>query len=74
MVSLCNKSPFSSKQTTLQPVRYPGSMAKIRFSPKGGANNNCRKFSENTAMALLSALALAYCRVSFEIAGSKKRL
>ena len=49
-------------------------MAKIRFSPKGGANNNWRKFSEKTSIALISAFAFASCKVSFEIAGSNKRL
>ena len=49
-------------------------MAKIRFSPKGGANNNCSKLLAKTLIALVSAFSLASVSISLEIDGSKRRL
>ncbi len=74
MVSLYFNSPCASKQTTLQPVLNPGSIAKTRFSPKGEPNNNCFKFLANTLIADSSAFSLAIFKVSFDKDGNNSRL
>src|SRR5690606_31595950 len=74
IVSLYNNCPFSSKQTTLQPDLNPGSIANIRFSPNGAANNNCVKFAEKTSIDCLSALSLASVKTSFSKLGASNRL
>ena len=42
---------WRSRQTTLQPVRKPGSMPSTAFSPRGAASSSWRRFSAKTRMA-----------------------
>ena len=62
MVSLCSSCPCASRHTVLHPVRKPGSMARIRFCPRGEARSSWRRFSAKTRMASLSAFSLRRCR------------
>src|SRR5690606_26511107 len=74
IVSLYSRFPFSSIQTTLQPVLNPGSIPITLFSPNGADNNNCDKFSEKTPIDCKSAFSLYSCNTSLDNAGSNKRL
>ena len=74
MVSLCTNCPCASRHTTLQPVLKPGSMARIRFSPKGDPKRSCLRFLAKTVTAVSSAFFLASDKASLDNAGSKRRL
>ena len=74
MASLCNKAPCASRQTTLHPVRKPGSMPSTRFCPSGGASRSCRKFSAKTRIASSSAICLLWLANSVSMAGFSRRL
>ena len=68
------RSPFSSITTILHPVRYPGSMARIRLDPNGELSSNCRRFSAKTMIASSSAFCLSEVRNSVSREGCNKRL
>ena len=74
MTSLCSSLPCRSRQTILQPVRKPGSMASTFLRPSGEDNSSSRRFSENTRMASTSARFLDSIRISTSIACPSKRL
>src|SRR3989338_1847161 len=74
MVALVSREPDSSKHTTLQPVLNPGSMARMRLEPTGGANNNCRRLVEKTLIASLSAFSFASFSTSFSKEGHINRV
>mgnify|MGYP003723543955 CR=1 FL=1 len=48
-------------------------MAKIRFSPNGGARSNCSKFSEKTFIASSSAFSLVSFKNSVKKDGFNNR-
>ena len=74
MFSLCSRLPCASRQTILQPVRKPGSMANTRFCPNGGASSSWRRFSTNTRMASSSAFSFVMAANSVSMDGLSKRL
>ena len=71
IVSLCRRFPCSSRQTILQPVLYPGSIARTLLCPRGGAKSSCRALSANRAIAVLSAFSLLNVANSFLRMGDK---
>jgi len=63
-VSWASTAPCASRQTTLQPVRKPGSMASTRFCPRGAAKSSSRRLAAKTRIASSSAACLVSRRIS----------
>ena len=74
IASWCSRLPCASRQTTLHPVRKPGSMPIVRFCPSGAARSSWRRLVAKTFMASLSACSLLRVANSVSIDGLNSRL
>ena len=59
----------ASRQTTLQPVRNPGSTPITFFSPSGAESSSWRRFSAKTRIASVSAFSFEKLRNSVSMPG-----
>ena len=66
--------PWGSRQTILQPVRMPGSIASTALRPSGAAISSSRRLAEKTPIASSPALRNASMRVSTSIEGAMSRV